>query len=87
MPMKKYTPDQIVTLLRQIEMEIANGKTTLEACPDAQITAQMFYPSRKEYRRPNPSSRALAIYEFGGVKLAFRSFGTISDIAISLSPS
>jgi hypothetical protein len=25
--MKKYKPEQIVTLLRQIEVEIANGKT------------------------------------------------------------
>jgi hypothetical protein len=28
MPMKKYKPEQIVTLLRQIELEITNGKTT-----------------------------------------------------------
>lgn len=26
MPMKKYKQEQIVTLLRQIEVEIANGK-------------------------------------------------------------
>jgi hypothetical protein len=38
MPMKKYKPEQIVTLLRQIEVEIANGKTTPQACRDAQIT-------------------------------------------------
>jgi hypothetical protein len=31
MPMKRYKPEQIVTLLRQIEVEIANGKTT-QAC-------------------------------------------------------
>jgi hypothetical protein len=29
--MKKYKPEQIVTLLRQIEVEIANGKTTPQA--------------------------------------------------------
>jgi hypothetical protein len=29
MPMKKHKPEQIVTLLRQVEVEIANGKTTL----------------------------------------------------------
>ncbi len=29
MPMKKHKPEQIVTLLRQIEVEIANGKGTL----------------------------------------------------------
>ena len=28
MPMKKHKPEQIVTLLRQIEVEIANGETT-----------------------------------------------------------
>jgi hypothetical protein len=26
MPMKRYKPEQIVNLLRQIEVEIANGK-------------------------------------------------------------
>lgn len=25
MPMKKYKPEQIVTLLRQVEVELANG--------------------------------------------------------------
>lgn len=28
MSIKRYKPEQIVTLLRQIEVEIANGKTT-----------------------------------------------------------
>jgi hypothetical protein len=28
MPMKRYKPEQIVTLLGQLEVEIANGKTT-----------------------------------------------------------
>jgi hypothetical protein len=28
MPMKRYKPEQIVTLLRQIEVGIANGKPT-----------------------------------------------------------
>ena len=29
MPMKRYKPEQMVSLLRQIEVEIANGKTTM----------------------------------------------------------
>ncbi len=49
MPMKKYKPEQIVTLLQQIEVEIANGKTTAQAYRDAQITAQTFYRWRKEF--------------------------------------
>lgn len=28
MPMNKHKPEQIETILRQIEVEIANGKTT-----------------------------------------------------------
>jgi hypothetical protein len=32
MPMKKHKPEQIVALLRQIEVEIANGKSTPQAC-------------------------------------------------------
>jgi putative transposase len=49
MPLKKYKPEQIVTLLRQIEVEIANGKTTPQACEETQITAQTYYRWRKEY--------------------------------------
>jgi hypothetical protein len=32
MPNKRYKAEQIVTLLRQIEVGIANGKTTPQAC-------------------------------------------------------
>ena len=49
MSTKKYKPEQIVNLLRQIEVEIANGKTTPQACRDAQITAQSYYRWRKEF--------------------------------------
>jgi len=49
MPMKRYTPEQIVNLLRQIEVAIANGKTTPQACRDAGITAQTYYRWRKEF--------------------------------------
>jgi hypothetical protein len=31
MSIRRYKPEQIVTLLRQIEVEIANGKTTPQA--------------------------------------------------------
>src|SRR6202035_60518 len=49
MPMKRYKPEQIVNLLRQIEVEIANGKTTPQACKEAEITVQTYYRWRKEY--------------------------------------
>jgi hypothetical protein len=38
-----------VTLLRQIEVEIANGKMTSQACRGAQTTAQAYYRWRKEF--------------------------------------
>jgi putative transposase len=49
MPMKRYKPEQIVNLLRQFEVEIANGKTTPQACKEAEITVQTYYRWRKEY--------------------------------------
>ena len=49
MPMKRYKPEQIVNLLRQIEVEIANGKTTPQACKEGEITQQTYYRWRKEY--------------------------------------
>ena len=49
MPIKRYKPEQIVTLLRQIEVEVANGKTTAQACKEADITIQTYYRWKKEY--------------------------------------
>lgn len=49
MPIKRYKPEQIVTLLRQIEVEMANGKTAPQACKEAEITARTLYSWRKEF--------------------------------------
>ena len=49
MPIKRYKPEQIVTMLRQIEVSIANGKPTPQAGKEAEITVQTFYRWRKEY--------------------------------------
>jgi transposase-like protein len=46
---KKHTPEQIVNVLRQIEVAIANGKTNPAACREAGITEQTYYRWRKEY--------------------------------------
>jgi putative transposase len=42
MSTKRYKPEQIVNLLRKIEVEIANGKTTPHAARDAEITTQTY---------------------------------------------
>jgi putative transposase len=49
MPIRKYKPEQIVTLLRQVEVGLANGKNTPQACREAEITAQTYYRWRKEF--------------------------------------
>ena len=46
---KKYQPEQVVNLLRQIEVAVANGKSTEHACRDAGIVEQTCYRWRKEY--------------------------------------
>ena len=46
---KKHSPEQIVNILRQIEVGIANGKTHPVACREAGITEQTYYRWRKEY--------------------------------------
>lgn len=46
---KKHTAEQIVSLLRQIEVGLANGKTTPMACRENGITEQTYYRWRKEY--------------------------------------
>jgi putative transposase len=49
MPMKRSKPERIVNSLRQIEVEIAIGKTTPQACRKTEITHQTCYRWRKEY--------------------------------------
>jgi len=49
MPKKRFSAEQIVTVLRQIEVLMAQGKPTPEACREAGISQQSYYRWRKEY--------------------------------------
>ena len=49
MTKKRQTPEQIVTLLRQVEVAVANGKATPQACKEAAMTEQTYYRWRKAY--------------------------------------
>lgn len=49
MAKKRMQPEQVVTLLRQIEVAVANGKSIPQACRDAEVTEQTYYRWRKEY--------------------------------------
>jgi putative transposase len=46
---KRYRAEQVVNLLRQIEVAVANGKTTAQACKEAEIVEQTYFRWRKEY--------------------------------------
>ena len=41
MPIQRYKPEQVVTMLRQIEVSIASGKTTPQACKEAAATRRI----------------------------------------------
>jgi len=49
MARKRHTAEQVVNLLRQVEVAVANGKTTAQAAKEAEITEQTYYRWRKEY--------------------------------------
>jgi transposase-like protein len=49
MARKLYKPEDIVNLLRQVEVAVANGKPTPQACKEAGIVEQTYYRWRKEY--------------------------------------
>jgi putative transposase len=49
MPKKRFSPEQIVTLLRQIEVTMGQGKSAQLACREAGISEQNFYRWRKKY--------------------------------------
>jgi putative transposase len=49
MPKKRFSAEQIVMLLRQIEVSMAQGKSAPGACRDAGILQQSYYRWRKEY--------------------------------------
>ena len=46
---ERLIPEQVVNLLRQSEVAVAQGKTTALSCKEAEITEQSYYRWRKEY--------------------------------------
>ena len=46
---KRYKAEQIVNMLREIDVKTANGKTIPEACKQAGFSEQTYYRWRKIY--------------------------------------
>ena len=49
MPRKRYTAEQIITKLRQAEVEIARDQPIAEVCRKLGTSEQTYYRWRKEY--------------------------------------
>jgi len=46
---KKFAAEQIIAKLREAEVELARGKTVLEAAKKIGVTEQTYYRWKKEY--------------------------------------
>ncbi len=55
MPRKRHTPEQIIRKLREAEVELAKGQTTLDAVRKLGITEQTYYRWRKKFGEMAPS--------------------------------
>ena len=49
MPRKHYTPEEIIKLLRLVEIEVGKGKATGLVCKQLGFTEQSYYRWHKEY--------------------------------------
>jgi transposase-like protein len=49
MAKKRHTPEQIIPLLRQAEVELAGGQSVPHVCRKLGVTEQTYYRWRKEY--------------------------------------
>jgi transposase-like protein len=49
MPRKKHSAEQIISALRQMEVEQSKGRSVEEVCRELQITSFTYYRWRKQY--------------------------------------
>ena len=47
MPSKKHTPEEIIGKLREVEIVLAQGGTTAEACRRIAVSVQTYYRWRR----------------------------------------
>jgi len=55
MAKRRYTTEQIIVILRQVEVQCAQGKSVAEAVRQAGITEQTYYRWRREFGGMNTS--------------------------------
>ncbi len=49
MPRKRFSPEQIISKLREAEVLLSQGKATAEVCRALNVSEQTYYRWRKEY--------------------------------------
>ena len=49
MPRKRFTPEQIITKLREAEVLLSKGRKVAEVCRQIDVTENTYYRWRKEY--------------------------------------
>ena len=49
MARKRYSPEQIISKLREAEVALAQGQTTTQVCKKLGITENTYYRWRREY--------------------------------------
>ena len=49
MARKRYTAEQIITKLREAEVDLAKGQSTPQVCKKLGVSEQTYYRWRKEY--------------------------------------
>jgi transposase-like protein len=49
MKKKEFTPEQIITMLREAEVLLSQGATAVEVCRKLGVAEQTYYRWRKEY--------------------------------------
>jgi len=55
---RRYTPEQVITKLREAEVFLSQGQTIAQACKAIEISEQTYYRWRKEYGGMNiPQAR------------------------------
>tara|TARA_B100001245_G_scaffold232804_1_gene215616 strand:+ start:126 stop:404 length:279 start_codon:yes stop_codon:yes gene_type:complete len=49
MSRKRYTPEQIISMLREAEVALSQGQTVAQACRVLGVSEQSYYRWRREY--------------------------------------
>jgi putative transposase len=49
MSRKRFTPEQVIGMLREVDVGLSRGLNVGQICRDLQITEQTYYRWRREY--------------------------------------